>query len=376
MFETPELTTEAGPRQGAKPQSAVLLIQFLRFLAAFAVVLFHSQQALSRDVHESLGYWFEIGAAGVHVFFCISGFVIMHTSYGYGTTGMPTRRFLLKRFVRIFPIYWICCLLYVAYHQTLGSGYTMPVSSWVGALLLLPTQSSNIIGPGWTLSYELYFYLCFAVLLWLRPLATLITLTAFFIASVLLGMLVPIPASLAIAANPLILEFVAGCWLGFLYVRFQHQSRVLGLALVVAGVALFIIGGLLDYRRLPLVVMWGAPSILIVAGSLLIERSGPLPRLLQTASRLGDSSYVLYLIHILLITIALHAGLRHLAPMAPVPGVLVAILVSLFCTVVAALIFEHLERPLLRWLRRNLVERFSSASKGGRIQRSSLPQAG
>ena len=182
MFETPELTTSAnaGPRRSASVET----IQFLRFLAAMAVVLFHGHQAATAHTYQWLGYWFDMGAAGVHVFFVISGFVIMHTSYGARDQGMQTVRFLLKRFVRIFPIYWICCVAYVAYQNTFGTGYNLPLATWIGAIFLMPGDSSRIIGPGWTLSFELFFYLCFATILRLRALTAVILLTILFVATI------------------------------------------------------------------------------------------------------------------------------------------------------------------------------------------------
>jgi exopolysaccharide production protein ExoZ len=194
MFETAELTrtTSAGPQRSGSVET----IQFLRFLAAMAVVLFHGHNASTAHVYQGLGYLFDMGAAGVHVFFVISGFVIMYTSYGSGDAGMPTARFLLKRFVRIFPIYWMCCVAYVAYHILFGSGYDLPLSRLLGAIFLMPGDSSRIIGPGWTLSFELFFYLSFAAILRLRALPAITLLTGLFVATIAIGLVIRFPALL------------------------------------------------------------------------------------------------------------------------------------------------------------------------------------
>jgi len=360
MFETPEIVTSTASGSPRRGPAEVLSIQFLRFVAAFAVVIFHSQQALTKGAPGTLGYWFELGAAGVHVFFVISGFVIMHTSFGGTDVGMPTKRFLLRRFVRIFPIYWLCCAAYIAYHQSFGTPYELTPLQWLGAFLLLPVQSSAIIGPGWTLSYELYFYICFAALLWLPAFSALLVLTGFFVGSIALGILVGFTGPLAIGTNPLILEFCAGCWLGYFFARRKVGTRPLGLSLVAIGVVMFILGALIDYRTVPLSVIWGIPSILLVTGCLLFEQAGPLPRLLRRLSHLGDSSYVLYLIHILGITIVLDIGFDALVPMAPIDSIVGAIILSMVCAALAAAIFHFIEKPMLKWLRRNVVDRFSS----------------
>ena len=357
MFETPELTPKAsgGPRASQSVES----IQFLRFLAAMAVVFFHGHQAATADTYQWLGYWFDMGAAGVHVFFVISGFVIMHTSYGSRDDGMATSRFLLKRFVRIFPIYWICCVAYVAYHSAFGEGYDLPLGTWIGAIFLMPGDSSRIIGPGWTLSFELFFYLSFATILRLRALAAVVLLTMLFLLTVALQFIVQFPGPLRIAHNPLILEFVAGCWLAFLYNRIRFGTFSLGLASVSTGVMLFVAGGWVDYRSIPLFIVWGIPSIFIVGGALMMEQSGKMPAFIDRLGHLGDSSYALYLIHVLVISIVLDAGLRSIAPLPAAQAIGVTFLLAIICGILAALIFEYLEKPLLRWLRRNVVDRFS-----------------
>lgn len=359
MFETPELTatTSAGPRLTGSVES----IQFLRFIAAMAVVFFHGHQAATADTYQWLGYWFDMGAAGVHIFFVISGFVIMHTSYGSRDEGMPTGRFLLKRFVRIFPIYWICCVAYVAYHSAFGTGYDLPLGTWIGAIFLMPGDSSRIIGPGWTLSFELFFYLSFATILRLRALTAATLLTVLFVATIALQFVLRFPGPLRIAHNPLILEFVAGCWLAYFYDRIRFGSFGLGLVSVCAGVLLFVGGALVDYRSIPLFIVWGIPSVLIVAGALMMEQSRELSTSFKRLGRLGDSSYALYLIHVLIISMALDAGLRSVVPLPPAQAIGVTLVLAVICGVLAALIFEFVEKPLLRWLRRNVVDRFSAS---------------
>ena len=357
MFETPELTATAAARP--RRSGSVESIQFLRFLAAMAVVFFHGHQAATADTYSWLGYWFDMGAAGVHIFFVISGFVIMHTSYGPRGEGMPTSRFLLKRFVRIFPIYWICCVAYVAYHSAIGPGYDLSLGTWIGAIFLMPGDSSRIIGPGWTLSFELFFYLSFATILRLRALTAATLLTALFVATIALQFVVRFPGPLRIAHNPLILEFIAGCWLAYFYNRVSFGSFGLGLVSVCVGAFLFVAGALIDYRSIPLFMVWGVPSVFIVGGALMMEQSGIR---LKRLGRLGDSSYALYLIHVLIISMALDAGLRSIVPLPEMQAIGLTLALALICGILAWLIFEYLEKPLLRWLRRNVVDRFSGST--------------
>jgi exopolysaccharide production protein ExoZ len=122
-------------------------IQFLRFIAAFLVLLFHLQLMDS-------------GYKGVDIFFVISGYVM------YLKLSSPSRpaafTFFTNRFTKIFFLYWIAlCLLYIF------KPFPINNSIWP-AIFLLPGHES-IINISWTLSYELYFYFLIGAIAFLLP---------------------------------------------------------------------------------------------------------------------------------------------------------------------------------------------------------------
>ena len=94
--------------------------------------------------------------------------------------------------------------------------------------------------------------------------------------------------------------------------------------------------------------MWASERTLI-AGSVLKERSGHLPRFIQRYSFLGDSSYSLYLVHILLIDIFLSAFLEIFSN----PGssyvvvYLVLCALSILSVAIAYVLYEVIERRMV-----------------------------
>ena len=85
-FETPSAPRSLPPAVAPNSElpGTIISIQVLRFVAAFMVVLFHSHVALVRSlpghVSDYVDHAFEVGASGVHIFFVISGFVMVYTS--------------------------------------------------------------------------------------------------------------------------------------------------------------------------------------------------------------------------------------------------------------------------------------------------------
>lgn len=113
--------------------------------------------------HEGAGKswtrYFEFGITGVGLFFAISGFVI------YGTLRGPRegtgRRFIITRFFRLFPAYWVSVpagLIFIWWWQ--GWPITWPLVA--ANLTMVPDLFGQppIIGLYWTLGTELVFYFC------------------------------------------------------------------------------------------------------------------------------------------------------------------------------------------------------------------------
>jgi len=257
----------------------------------------------------------------------------------------------------------------LAFHNSFEAGYSLSFDQIVRAFLLLPVDSANIIGPGWTLSFELYFYLCFGIAMTLGLHRGLWLLTLCFLS--LAAMRYPIMmyadrTFLDFMNNSLIVEFLFGAWVAYFIVLGIRFDTRMANAMLAAGVAAFFVGGAVGYTRLPSVAMWGIPSALVVAGFVYRERNGQLFGLVRRWSWLGDSSYSLYLLHVLLIDMTLMLA-AHLYPNMGSVFTLVAVFLAIlaFCIVVAVVAYAFVEHRLivfLQTLAKNRIPRLMGVS--------------
>jgi len=140
-------------------------IDALRGIAAMLVVWLHGAELFVRlpGIEGRGQIWYDIahavdfGRIGVVAFFMISGYVIPPTLRGPRDTGM--RRFLVRRFFRLFPAYWLSIplgylLLWLPWGRSFSIGDILANSTMLPAVF----GSEATIGLYWTLEAELAFY--------------------------------------------------------------------------------------------------------------------------------------------------------------------------------------------------------------------------
>lgn len=332
-------------------------IQALRAIAASAVVVLHT---LVMMVHNG-GYSFSIpifGASGVDLFFVISGFVMVYATQGDFAQPNSTMSFIRRRVIRVVPIYWfyttvlvLLLVLFPGLFTSLKFEWPHTISSY---LFLLSKNNAGIVGTvlqtGWTLCFEMYFYLLFALLLMLPQRFFLPVAGIVFVAGITLGELAgPLPAWVTVATNPLLLEFYLGAVIASIYLNGYFLTRPWALASIAAGIATIFLSENVDQGQWPRVIFWGLPGGALLLGAISLERAG-----LQTSRilvSLGNSSYSLYLVHPFLMPAlgktwtALHLG----NTLPPVALFALGYCISLLAGHISYL---AIERPVTHWLSR------------------------
>jgi exopolysaccharide production protein ExoZ len=114
-------------------------IQYLRGLAATAVLLFH--------LGERFGGEFKVGSAGVDVFFVISGFIMWVTTAGKNCSA---QQFMRRRFIRIVPLYWIVIgvtALAILLKPQFLFGHDLSTHNFFGSLFFFPDVRNDEFHP-------------------------------------------------------------------------------------------------------------------------------------------------------------------------------------------------------------------------------------
>jgi exopolysaccharide production protein ExoZ len=167
-----------------------------------------------------------------------------------------------------------------------------------------------VLDQGWSLNYEMFFYLCFSVAMLLpRRLAVpalLVTMVVPAGLSFYYGVVWPVPFALGMLINPMLWEFAAGVVLGWAFIAGLRLPKWLGILLVLLGFALIAATAFEPNWFSPLrPYHWGGPCVLIVAGAAFprFDLRGAFWRI---AAFVGDSSYALYLFHGMIMLLAQH----------------------------------------------------------------------
>lgn len=347
------------------PQNNLASIQAMRAIAALAVVTCHIGAIEEKYMGRRL--LSELGMYGVDVFFVISGFIMTYVATNVVATPKGVARFMLKRALRIYPIYWqftAVVLLALALKPDMVNLSTEQ-HSVIKSLLLWPQKVHPHLGVGWSLVYEMYFYLVFAFgLLVLRG-----RLFYGWCAWVcVLGVYAYLGTSdtsedavITVITSPYGLYFLIGCAAAGCWKR-SHVNNPSLLLAVAAGwliVTMLLVmqayGTIILYlEAVPRVFMLGVPTALILLALLLMEQNGKLkyPRFLLS---IGDASYSLYLLHSLLFSamgkLWLHLHMESVAAQAAYSALMLCTAV-----VLGLLNYRFIEKPLSRWYHKRLVQ--------------------
>ncbi|WP_423368775.1 acyltransferase family protein [Burkholderia sp. LMG 32019] len=299
---------------------AVILVIWTHYAERFAPL------AGSQHVLDTLQRSMNFGRVGVVIFFAISGMLIPASLYG--EAGAGTRRFLVRRFFRLYPAYWLALPAGYFVHWYLFDK-RMGVDGFFANATMIPAAfgESLILPHGWTLETELYFYGLCLILFWCGALHRMrylclvsIGLCGLFVASLALRL---VPASLLSQYKTmpyhLGIMFWGACFrqaydtpFQLLRVRWKkggtptqlsmtYRSAAACVAMLIAGIAL--VGAISDWRHhnmdhLPTSFAYVIGIAMFVALATFLKLR------IRVLSWIGEISYSVYLLHSLPLFVA------------------------------------------------------------------------
>lgn len=312
------------------------IIQLLRFLGACCVIIYHS------------GIGGEFGYFGVELFSFVSGYIII-----YSTQSEQSKKgFLVKRGIRIVPLYWLATLFYyviICIRPSLSIMSEAKPEYLIKSMLFIPFVNRSgfdtpILGAGWTLNYEVVFYLIFFGAMSLSHRCRAVITAGVTVLLMTASQLLPGDHFfLSYYANSFLFEFSMGI-LAFYLIDYIHRleawKRTPCLPGLCLGAAAFLFlwmipfGGRLEHT--PRFLYPGIPMFLFFCALLLAFKDRTFPRPLV---ELGNMSYSIYLIEYFTTALfKLVAGNASLLP--KITAFLVMFLVTLGCSYISYTVVE------------------------------------
>ncbi len=309
--------------------------------------------------------FFKFGGGGVDIFFVLSGFIITYSNRQ--NLGKPGNilKFVKKRLIRIFPIYWIIISIFLVVQVMLPGYYAthfqMNFANIFSTFFLLPNHIM-LNGVSWSLTNELFFYLLFLLALLIPNKNFMLGLLVVYL---VLLVLVPALSSNAPSNSnsfiqlllfPMNIEFLLGIGVVFFVDKFPDKWIF---PFLIVGLSIFLVSAIYytslsqifsGYSR---VIMFGLPSFLIVLALVKYELVTHI-KVNNLFLQLGDASYSIYLFHLPIVVAFFKIMAKvsidnHLTLVLLSGGLLAAVCFAGF------IIYKKVEKPLINWLNIILV---------------------
>ncbi len=337
------------------------LIQALRFLAAFMVVCCHSTFYTKERLLSSVTV-FSMGANGVPLFFVISGFVIVLSSRKLINDKDGWRKYALKRIIRIVPLYWLLTTYKIAimiFSAGLILHSNIDFSTILKSYFFIPSLNIDgeirpILGVGWTLNFEMFFYLLFTIALFLRLNTIIFSGSIMIILTFLSFFKTPAwPVALNFYADPIVMNFVFGMISAVLITKNFKVPKSLAIILILINLT-YLFSPLqyhLEFIHLnPLLPNILAPFAIVYLSAQIEKHSHV--HIHNIILFFGAASYSLYLIHPVIAPLS-PTFLKKIGLISPFLSVALCIILALTA---AALAYSYCEKPLTKFLNNKLIK--------------------
>ena len=291
-------------------------IQVLRGIACIAVILSHSLAKAKDQTSFGLPELFVsnyniiiFGHFGVDLFFVLSGFIIFLIHGKDFNHPKLVKKFIYSRISRVVPIYWLLTflsLLLLVYLPELFKHRSQIEFNWVlSSFFFIPASTSYgvntpLLGVGWTLNYEMFFYSIFAFFMFFKKkffigFCSIYTLLIIIFADYDQNITTTYKG---LILSPLILEFILGMIAASFFLNYKKVIKKFNILFLLIALSILLYSIInIPISYIERVVMWGLGSFFLVLYCSLVNMK------LDTyvkiiAVKLGDISYSAYLLQV------------------------------------------------------------------------------
>jgi exopolysaccharide production protein ExoZ len=325
-------------------------VQISRAVAILFVLIGH----VNTEFYALNGYdWFDLGewerTGGVDFFFIVTGFMIYYLYHKHIGNPIKAREFLLKRAIRILPLYWIFTLVLgiIAYFvPVLGEHYSG--TDIVKSLFFLVNEP--VLGSAWSLKHILFFYILFAALIYLPRFIKPIIIV-WIIATILFELkILQFHDSFLFSFSSL--EVLMGSVVAYAILHYNIRFSSLWLTLGWLGFLMVWMNNIYSHYAIHAPLFYCLFSMLIMLG--IAEKDKNPRKVPKLLSFLGDASYSIYIAHgpLLMLYITILESTRTILPMN---HSVMMILVILLTTGSCCMVYLYIEKPITSALRQRLL---------------------
>jgi exopolysaccharide production protein ExoZ len=327
-------------------------LHYLRAIAAMLVVGHHAT-----TFFPDRNGWSNFGASGVDIFFVISGFVMALTTQGSPralSAPHAAYTFLLRRLIRVVPLYWLSLLWSCKGDALLGHVDLAVLMDFLFIPRFNPVYNNHlypVLVPGWTINYEMFFYAIFTVSILFRQYKYPV-IFATLLAIITCGHLTEFSSAIGqFYTKPIMLEFLYGILVyQAIQTLDQRHFRPVAWPALMAG---FVFLAFSDPEAPSRAYVVGPCAALIVYAAITALKDQKIPLL----HMLADASFSIYLTHQFTFRLS-RMLLRNLDPIQPTAfTIALALVVQMVIAAALGVLFHRwVEKPITRWLTRHLIK--------------------
>lgn len=341
------------------------LIQFSRALVPFLVMLFHlSGTMMAYFDYNLLGFSYIPISGGVNYFFALSGFMMYYIYRGNLGQTHQLKGFLLNRFIRVYPLYWLLTILFLFVlfiNPDFSVGHETDIDTLITSFLLVqsPRELEPVLNVAWSLVHTVFFYLVFSLLFFSKVNISKVIITIWALLTIAFSFdyLYIDHYLIRFFFNQYNLIFLAGIFCAYCITHFKINVKLSVLMIIVGAIGFPVIwlNSVHPFMPIRFDLGTGFTSALIILGlgSVDMQRDLKIPRFFNY---IGNAAFAIYLSHNFALDL-LSELFSQLSLYDYLGGWLTSMVLLILMLSIGCLVHSFIEKPLIHIIKKGIVKK-------------------